>query len=307
MKPFRTSAPEKFKFDGGYGGGTLQPSTLASEVFGRELSGPWLACYMLRRFGWPNMGSDDYKQFMTWALTTPIEGLYLSVTPYMAADGGERHPLSSNLHFGVLFTEAVGRKIDFSPGREAWFQRSNRFVMNWWETIGSKLYAWGVGKAEDDRDELIQKFCSHPRRKGLVFGLWKRTPKITYASDLPKNLQMVDWWLAQLIKDRHPEVKLPTMTKRARERSRGKSRACLQAEHALKRTMLDLCAATHVRDVEFNCYGRTNSRMPGSKAPPIIFPDVGFFKGAGNTPSYYYSPEGRAAAKKEAAKTLNKV
>ena len=28
----------------------------------------WVGGYMFRRFGWPNFGSDDYKELCSWSL-----------------------------------------------------------------------------------------------------------------------------------------------------------------------------------------------------------------------------------------------
>ena len=66
-KRFDTSlAPQKAKWVGGYKSGAINPGEIADEVMG-QVEGPWLTCYMIRRFGWPNFGSDDYKELCSWA------------------------------------------------------------------------------------------------------------------------------------------------------------------------------------------------------------------------------------------------
>lgn len=47
-----------------------------------------LFSYMCRRFGFPISYCDDYKQIGQWYLTTPTEGLYLSVYPFMGTGFG---------------------------------------------------------------------------------------------------------------------------------------------------------------------------------------------------------------------------
>lgn len=291
LKPFLTSAPEHPKWEGGYGGGTLRPSDLATEVFGEGVPGEWLCCYMLRRFGWPNCGSDDYKNLMTWALTTSIDGLWLSVTPYLGSS-------EDNLHFGVYFTKAINSKIESYPGRESFWRRKNKAIWAWWKSKGIKLYAWGYGLKEGDTDEMVHPYSDDPKHPDKQWGLWKRTPTMERKGDIPKAARMVDWWLSELIKKRHPEVKLPKMRKSERERRT--TRFQKQINHALKRTLLDLLRDTNVRDVSFNCFGKTE--RPGdscaTKPKPVITPEAGYWSGAGNTPEYWYSYE----AKKERAK-----
>lgn len=295
MKPFLTNSPptSSLKWDGGYKGGTISPKTLSDDLFGEDIQGPWLTCYMLRRFGWPNVGSDDYKELMTWALTTPIKGLYLSVTPYL---GG------SNLHFGILFTNAVERKIDHDIGRETWFKRYHKFIMNWWEKHGSKLYMWGYGLREDDPDELVHKFSDDSKNERKCWGLWritKTTPAARRKGFLPKNIMMADWWLGKLLEQHHPEIRQPNMTKR--ERSRRSNSFRRQCETAIKRTMLDLLRETHVRDINFNVFGDIEHSY-AKKVQRTVAPAAGYWTGFGNTPEYWYSKE----CKKERAAALRK-
>lgn len=286
LKPFLTSAPEHPKWDLGYKGGTLRPSDLATEVFGEGVPGAWLSCYMLRRFGWPNCGSDDYKELMTWVLTTPIDGLFLSVTPYLGSS-------EDNLHFGVLYTKPVGLAIERDLGRERFWRRQHKFITRWWRTKGIKIYSWGYGLLVGDSDELTFLFSEDLAHPGKCWGLWKRTPKMKRKGDIPKQAKMVDWWISELLKKHHPEVKLPKMTKREREQ-RG-NRFQRQVNNALKRTILDLLRDTYVRDINFNCFGKTEHKGDScaTKPKPIIEPRAGYWPGAGNTPEYYYSNEGK--------------
>lgn len=313
LKPFLTSAPapDDCTWDGGYAGGPgVRVSELADELFREPIAGPWLCVYMLRRFGWPNAGSDDYKELMSWTLTTPIKGLYLSVTPYLGrTESREFDPRwIHNLHFAVRFTKEVGQKLDDQPGRWRAMDRRNRAVMRWWKTKGIKLYAWGCGKKVGDEDELVTEFgeASHdPNNKyfGYVWGLWKRKPNMG-RRDIPAAAQMVEWWLSELIKKHHPEVKLPKMS--AREK-RMKNTFAPKAHVALKRTMLDLLRNVYVRDINFNIFGGTEERTKlgyACKKHQVVTPGANYWGGAGNTPDYWFSKEAekdRAAAAKKPA------
>lgn len=59
--------------------GTINPGEVAVEVFGEELAFGRLFAYCYRRFGHPNSGSDPDKHLAIYNLTTPIDGVFLSV------------------------------------------------------------------------------------------------------------------------------------------------------------------------------------------------------------------------------------
>src|ERR1035438_3047467 len=129
MVKFTTQlAPPMAERCGGFGsGGGCDPRDYATELFKDEVPGAMLACYMFRRFGWPNAGSDPYKNSWAWLLTTPMNGLYLNVEPYLGDDGtgykaGEKYN-SCNLHFAVRFTEKIQRALMHDPGRESFWKR----------------------------------------------------------------------------------------------------------------------------------------------------------------------------------------
>lgn len=298
--PFQTTAPEKYKWDFGYGDGRISPSQIATQLFKGEIPGAMLCCYMLRRFGWPNEGSDDYKNLMSWCLTTPVEGLYLSVTPYLGARGDEKVDWKnkfgcSNLHFGIRFIKDIGRKIDVDAGREHWFRRHHRFIQSWWKKTGIKLYAWGCGLKIGDPDELVHHWTDHESDSKYIYGLYRRTASVKGKRGLPKQLMMVDWWLEKLIREKHPEVNLPKITKRERTIVANPFRR--KCEQAIRVTMLDLLRPTNVRDISFTPFGDIEKEPEAMKRYKNQ-PAAGFWDGAGNTPEYYYSKEGIAERKK---------
>jgi hypothetical protein len=85
-KTDRLGAPERFVarpyvLKGGMTGaalGTFDPGTMAEEELG-EIEWGTLMGYMTRRFGPSNIGSDPYKDICSWLVTTPMEGVALSV------------------------------------------------------------------------------------------------------------------------------------------------------------------------------------------------------------------------------------
>lgn len=262
-------APPNAPWDSGYASGYgLRLSKIADDVFVEHVPGPWLAVYMLRRFGWPNIGSDPHKDLCSWMLTTPIEGLYLVVTPYL---GG------SNLHFAVRFTKEVGSEVDGDPGRESLKRRREAAVRQWWEATGSDLYVIGEGKPEDEPNELVHKGTE---KDGVVLGLWTRLPSEERQAFGDAADPMLLWWLTEFIAAKHPEVNLPT-TLTEEEQAQRHTPFQAEAEAAIKQTMWDLLRPTSVRDVEFGAFGRKRTR--GEPAEP--------WEGAGNTPQYWFGAE----------------
>lgn len=176
----------------------LCPSTLAASLLTDvEWSGPWLCCYMLRRFGWPNRGSDDYKELMTWVITTPMEGLYLAVTPYMGCD---RDPVErksrdqgqvsagSALHFGVRMTDAIQERLaENSPAVKAHQSATEKFVADWWERDGRHRLAFGSADAEYlTKTTMVLRWHDDREHPGCVWGLYELTPALR-ASGTPER------------------------------------------------------------------------------------------------------------------------
>jgi hypothetical protein len=275
--PFTSGlAPATTRLSGGFAaGGPVDPCQWADEVFGGEVPGPWLCCYMLRRFGWPNSGSDDLKDLCRWVLTTPMPGLYLGISPYL---GG------SNLHFSVRFNKAVGSQITIDPGRTSYFSRRRKAIGRWWARKGRHLYTFGVGTKEGDSDELIHLYAEED---GKVAGLWRRTPAHTWPNRIPGKNGWVVWWLGEFIAKRHPEVRLPKMTKK--EIGRRMSRFQIRVRAAVKATLRDLLRPTRIRDLSFSPFGDID-RTPEAVRRYSGQEETGYFEGAGIAPQYWFRP-----------------
>lgn len=281
------------KWSGGFGsGGKINPSKWATELYAGEMPGPWLCCYMLRRFGWPNEGSDDYKNLMSWTLTTPMDGLYLSVTPYLGHSGEQPKDISNamNLHFGVRFTKAVRGKLDRDPGRERYFKRKEKWLRQWWKSVGSKLYTFGCTARDDKQETLVYEYAEDTKKKNFVWGWYKRRDEHDKLSQKTregwlKNDMCLWYGLAYLIEKHHPEAKPPRMTKQERQqRTDGFGK---RVEKAVKTALADLLRPTNVRDISFTPFGDIE-RSPEAVKRYKNQESVRYFVGAGNTPEYWF-------------------
>lgn len=117
----------------GAASGVLRPGDLAEEELG-EVDWGQLMAYMFRRFGAPNCPSDDYKEICSWILTTPMEGLLLSV---------RITPSHTSLLFGYLVTHDLNRRLyDVEHARRTDFH--HRFGAWCVATHGREPDSWGI-------------------------------------------------------------------------------------------------------------------------------------------------------------------
>ena len=267
-------APANAKITGGFASsGQVRPDDLADQVFKTAASGAWLACYMIRRFGWPNRGSDDHKELCSWTLTTPMPGLFLAVSPYLG---------DSNLHFGVRFDDRVGQMIRRDPGRDSYLRRLHKSVLKWWDSEGSSLYVLGTGKKEGDVDELVHAYAS---KGDEVLGLWRRKPAHHRRGDglgSARNNSLVTYWLWEFIKQKHPKANIPKgMT--ARERAWNCTAGHKQICTAIRATLRDLRRPVMVRDLGLSPFGNVE-RDPAAIRLSAGLEPADYFAGAGYTP-----------------------
>lgn len=256
--------------------GAINPCKWADELYGGEVPGPWLCCYLLRRFGWPNVGSDDYKELCAWILTTPMPGLYLRIDPYL---GG------SNLHFAVRFSRVVQKKINQDPGREAFFERKRKALVRWWVEKGRKLYVIGTGKKDGDEDVLVHAYATQGDK---VCGLWQRSAHHRGKGyGLPRQGRGIAlWWLGEFVSTAHPEANLPAKLSK-RELAARMSRFDLRVRQAIRVTLRDLLRPTNVRDLDFSIFGRIDRAPALEKSAHLEH--APFFPGAGYAPRYWFT------------------
>ncbi|MBQ4855681.1 hypothetical protein IMW82_13470 [Rhodanobacter sp. B2A1Ga4] len=96
---------------------------LLDQHFGNACDYGALFTYLFRRFGFPNAGSDDYKEIACYVLTTPLPDLVMVASPSV----GDWPRLS--LRFQV--TEEAWNKLEREP-RAAW----TRNLVAWVEAAG---------------------------------------------------------------------------------------------------------------------------------------------------------------------------
>lgn len=289
-----TLTPPKTKIAGGYASnGIIEPGKVADLVFRKVIGGPWLVSYMLRRFGWPNIGSDDHKDLCAWCLTTPIEGLCLVVRPYMGEAGGDLPKRSgiygshNGLHFAIRYTKEVGAELDRDPEVERLWAWTEKVLRRWWDREGSRLYFFGTGDPEED--DLVHD--GGKDANGKTVGMWSRPrprrgrpsldgPPVLKKQGWPstKGDGLFLWWLAEFVRSKHADV----LPEKGRKGKRQPTAFQQRAMKAIDVVMQDLLRPVYVRDVGFSPLGhaREDGKGPGS-AP--------HFEGAGCTPEYLYS------------------
>lgn len=311
---FTATLPESDSFinfisiGAGYG---IDPSKLATSLIqDTPWSGPWLACYMLRRFGWPNIGSDDHKELMSWMLTTPMEGVFLGVSPRMSQDDRLRRDQPSAidcLHFRVGFSLATEKKISESTPEIKRVQKARiSRIQQWWKEKG--------------RDHLILMACSPEEGMKLRYEYGpdqQRRDRIWGLYDIPADLSLLNFedstteskmarnrmplpteiaaslaMVCSLPPDEENSLTLESMGIPVGEwpEPNPEIRAAEVEEHqrtiidpindALLAALRDLLIPTHVRDMYFNAQGSVEMVDDIPSYPPHPC--------AGYTPEYWF-------------------
>lgn len=137
---------------------------IIKSIVGDEIDYGKLFAYLFRRFGYPNSGWDDYKQLVTYYLTTPHPGMILSITPYV----GDTSAIS--LRFLVEGSAANAIDAYAQRPREAWMLRS----FDWAETQG--LPDWMQEWVHTYNTEYREAFPHVPEAKN-----WRQAVGFYYA------------------------------------------------------------------------------------------------------------------------------
>ena len=139
--------------------GALEPRKEAVAI-GARFHGAWLTAYMIRRFGPPNCPSDDHKNLCSWTITTPVPGLALLVTPYLA-DLGDDSRMS--LHFGYRWSKKLEKEVGrLDPGakeyraltEKLWRWQRGRFVFLYTKDGGGRKLIETFGSKEDGESDI---------------------------------------------------------------------------------------------------------------------------------------------------------
>lgn len=270
---FRTALLDGFEgsWRGFRADGDLDVSELAEQVLGPTMHGGECFAYLFRRFGYPNIGWDDYKDLVQYLLSTPMTGLGLIVRPYL----GEP---TTDLMFSVMMDEELSQR---------WHRSSPRVVE--WEEMFEKARAWA-----GDRFVLVyeaREVCNpagwymRDRQEGEAATLMERPVLSEDADDEERaacdrqaafNRALIKYWAAE-----HPaEMEARANAREALWAMPQRERPGLVGEvaRALSEAMEDLLRPTYVRDVPFNILGRDNL--------PDLEPEV--YARAGCTAEYLF-------------------
>lgn len=252
--------------EAGFGASSIiDPDQWAEQMGIEPISGAWLCAYCIRRFGWPNIGSDDHKQLCTWVLTTPVNGFFLGVTPYLVEP--------SFMHFSVYFTEAVRPKIYEDPQADAVRAEAEQIAKEWWESTGKDRYVLGTTNIP----RPLALYVSESEEG--VCGFYERTPEEPPQDFPTENVNWAAWLIRELIRERHPdEVTFPKHELGPRQPTPFQ----IECKKAVQTVVKDLLRPTYVRDVYFTPHGNTDPDESGTAEP---------FEHAGIAPKYLYQKD----------------
>ena len=129
------------------GSGTFDPGEIAQKVL-PNLRGGQLFAYLFRRFGYPSWAWDDDKELTHYCLTTPLEGVFLTVCPYMGGDyphDGTATYDCTELMFGYCIEQSIEEEYNSLYRQGKWDE---------WES--SPRYTACIGAFEATLHDLLR-------------------------------------------------------------------------------------------------------------------------------------------------------
>lgn len=116
--------------------------------------------YLYRRFGAPEYPSDEYKQLVSYRLTTGHPDYYVLLSPYT-----DDSDMSNSISFGMMTTYENHKKLVAYEKREQnkWYEEFTKFLVN--REFACKQNAMEYGKKFNTRFSLAfgVVFFAHPR------------------------------------------------------------------------------------------------------------------------------------------------
>lgn len=264
-------------FHSGAGNGVVDPGELAGEV-GLRPHGAWLTAYMIRRFGPPLCGSDPYKNLCEWALTTPMDGVWLSVTPYLGDDPSDRDRQGlDSLSFGYRFDENVAISIQTPPPEEA--KRYKEFVKRaaCWAVKKGICFVWADSKRKESPPRGFQPivpdsvwaFNRSSETSPILAWSLDGWPKATLR-ELLRFRYHHGWKFSEVLQaysDAHKidRVPLPRWNREVKSK----------VEDALRVTLRELIRPIYVRDLQFSVSGRVGDDVDAGE-PAEAYCNAGY-------------------------------
>lgn len=256
------------EFETGAASGTVKPARLAAQV-GCAPHGAWLTAYMLRRFGPPLCGCDDYKHLCAWCLTTPMPGVWLLVSPYLGDEGRitgkgtiyEKGGLSFGYRFGKGIDERCGPTAAQMQPALDWRRKAIQWAVargitcSWAPEDTEPQRVWS-GKFDPPFPETTEKnpwLIWHPPSAGKGLRSW---------------LELIDHWVMR-----------PVFRAYAAEFGEGprwpreNAQYLRSVESALKVTLRSLLQPIYVRDLCFGIAGRIDVEYSDDGGPLCIVAD----------------------------------
>lgn len=241
---------------------------LLDQHFGTTCNYGTLFTYLFRRFGFPNLGSDDYKEIACWALTTPLPDMVLTVSPSV----GDWPRLS--LRF--LVTEQAWDRVEREP-REQW----TRALAAWVEEQGL-IPAWldnwlafwrtkpGIASiTTGDRSDWIMSIAD---MHFVQFQVKERQPQ--WSDELYALLGDVAAFVERITRDYEAIVPNPAHLDRGPDWRTWPDSDPLKRYHAAAAVALeDLSRPVRVRDAQINAHGPVAENDPLARRtlsePPV--------------------------------------
>ena len=151
---------------------------LIDEAIGGSLPQGSLFAYLFRRFGFPNTGSDDYKELCRYYLTTTHPGMIMGIVPYSGGDS------SISISFMVSHETRTACEDWYQRSRKArherfiaWIEEQGR-VPEWTERFLAELKAqgWPVPAGHSGWRRIIPALT-------MLSGLRERSDRIMDATE----------------------------------------------------------------------------------------------------------------------------
>lgn len=235
---------------------------LLDQHFGERCNYGALFTYLFRRFGLPNMPSDDYKEIAAYSLSTPLRDLVLIVSPSV----GDWPRLS----FKFLVSEDSWHRIEIEP-REHW----QRNLAGWVERQGSLpvwmqewLEFWRTkpGVAERTTGDLSEWWLSITDMNFVQFSLKNGTASDTIPAEQMIMLENVAAFVNRIQSDFEAIEPHPAHRKRAADWRSWTDDDPLKPYYAAAAVALeDLSTPVCVRDSQINAHGLVDDNSPLAK------------------------------------------
>lgn len=210
--------------------------------------------YLFRRFGYPNVGWDSYKNLVCYLLTTPLPNLFLRITPYVGGD--------VNIGFQFIATETDRNAIRL-------WEDADRIT---WE---QQRYDWTEAQGLPDwMPDWIEK-CNVATQRDYGIGVKTWRDSIHFAHmylDYGDKAAVVGFKdVVDFLKfmDTFPGPKPDICRRKADVQTWDENDPLKPLAVAAITTMKDLARPVRVRDCQINAYGSIDGEARELKEPPV--------------------------------------